>query len=178
MYLVWRWDWIPKSPSPDADDHVAQPDGPPGHQSDCEIDDAEEDTEDEPRLHTVRFKCIGANRDSQQQEALERANELRHDNKDVRVGLFPEPNNPVDSKAIAFKCLLDDQQWHRIGYIVREATDDVHEAIATNAIESVEFGWVKFRIDLSRTGPGFYAGVDITRRGQWSSTVCKAASPS
>ena len=126
--------------------------------------------------HTVLFKCIGATRDGQQQSALERANELLRAKRIVRVALFPEPKNPVDAKAIAIKCELDDNGWHRVGYIVREALDDVHLALQANAITSVSFGWVKFRIDFHRSGPGFYAAIAITRKGCWSTIVRNCAS--
>ena len=33
------------------------------------------------------------------------------------------------------------------------------------------------RIDFKYSGPGFYAAVDITRKGRWSPVVCGAASP-
>ena len=89
--------------------------------------------------------------------------------------MVPEPTNPVDAKAIAIKCQLEDSQWHRIGYIVREALDDVHAALQANAIASVSFGWVKFRVDFQRSGPGFYAGIAITCRGHWSARVCSCA---
>ena len=68
--------------------------------------------------------------------------------KDVTVALVSEPTNPVDAKAIAIKCLLDNSQWHRIGYTVCEALDDVHAALQTDAIVRVSFGWVKFHIDF------------------------------
>ena len=127
-------------------------------------------------LDTLRFKVIGATRDKNHQVALEKANEVIRSDREVYVALCKEPKNPFDAKAIAFICHLDNQ-WHRIGYIVREALSDVHEALSTHAIRSVKFGWVKFRIDFQHSGPGFYAGVDITRIGCWSSTVHACASP-
>ena len=178
VYLIWKWDWImPTRP-------LAGDVTPPIYNgSECEsvhdhTDEEEngEQADDEPAHHTVLFKCIGATRDQRQQTALERTNELLREKKDVTVALFPEPTNPVDSKAIAIKCELDNSQWHRIGYIVHEALDDVHEALHTKAIVSVSFGWVKFRIDFQRSGPGFYAGIAITRRGRWSARVCSCAS--
>lgn len=90
--------------------------------------------------------------------------------------MFPEPRNPVNAKAIAIKCQLDDSEWHRVGYIVREAIDDVHRALQANAITSVSFGWVKFRINFHRSGPGFYAAIAIIRTGCWSTVVCNCAS--
>ena len=62
---------------------------------------------------------------------------------------------------------LCDGKWHKIGYVVKEALDDVHVALSSNAISDVK----KFRIDFYRSGPAFYAAVDITRKGHWSSVV-------
>ena len=53
----------------------------------------------------------------------------------VPVKIEHERDNPYDSKAIAFKCQLDNK-WQRIGYVVRECLDHVHEAIAGNKIVS------------------------------------------
>ena len=89
------------------------------------------------------------------------ANKLLQTGKEVKVDLFSEPANPVDTKAVAFKCFLDDQWWHRIGYIVREALDDVHDALLSKRIKTSNLD-----------GLNSYAAVDITRKGQWSSTVC------
>ncbi len=52
-------------------------------------------------------------------------------------------DNPVDYKAIAIKCKLGDA-WHTVGYIVREALQEVHEALEKNDIVSVSMDWVKF----------------------------------
>ena len=76
------------------------------HDLSC-VGDSDEETD---TFHMVRFKCIGATRDNnRQQHALELANELLQAGKEVKVDLFPETANPVDAKAVAFKCFLDDQ---------------------------------------------------------------------
>ena len=67
-------------------------------------------------------------------------------------------------------------KWHKIGYVVKEALDDVHVALSSNAIEDVRFAWVKFRIDFHRFGPAFYAAIDIKRKGHWSFVVQSSAS--
>ena len=51
----------------------------------------------------------------------------------------PEPENPIDSEAIAFKCKLDGQ-WHTIDYVVREVLKDVHEALTQNKVTNVSTG--------------------------------------
>ena len=91
------------------------------------------------------------------------------------MNIYPEPDNPYDAKAIAFKCWVNDE-WHRIGYIVREALDSVHNEIASHSITKVKFTWAKYLITWMRSGPGYYAGINITRYGQWSPDFCGYAS--
>ena len=93
----------------------------------------------------------------------------------VPVKIVHEHDNPYDSKAIAFMCQLDNK-WQRIGYVVRECLDHVHEAIASNKIVSVMFSWVKYLVCWSRCGPGYYAGIDVTIQGEWPSEVVRCAS--
>ena len=57
----------------------------------------------------------------------------------------------------------------------KETLGDVHVALSCNAIKGVKFAWVKFRIDFHRAGPAFYAAVDITWSGCWSSVVRSSA---
>ena len=88
-------------------------------------------------------------------------------NVDVPVKIEPEPHNQYDSKAIVFKCKLDDE-WHSIGYIVRECLDEVHEALVKRTIVSVKFAWAQYLVCWSRSGPGYYAGINIEIQGDWS----------
>ena len=44
-----------------------------------------------------------------------------------------EPDNPMDSKAIALECQIENQ-WKVIGYVAREALDATHRALETNVI--------------------------------------------
>ena len=61
----------------------------------------------------------------------------------VPVKVVPEPNNPFDSRALAFQCLVDNK-WQVIGYLIKELCDIVHEALANNSIVSTRFSWVKY----------------------------------
>ena len=125
--------------------------------------------------HTVTFKCIGAVRDAQSQMILSRVRDIMEEGTTVPVRIVHEHDNPYDSKAIAFTYQLDNK-WQRIGYIVRECLDHVHEAMASNKIVSVTFSWVKYLVRWSRCGPGYYAGIDITIQGEWPSEVVRCAS--
>ena len=58
-----------------------------------------------------------------------------------------------------------DDEWLRIGYVVREALD-VHHAMETSSIIDVKFTWAKYLIIWMKSGPGYYAGINITRYGE------------
>ena len=88
--------------------------------------------------HTVTFKYIGTTHDFHAQNILRSVSQLLAKGDVVPVNIYPEPNNCYDSKAIAFKCWLEDD-WHRIGYIVKEALDAVHEARDNDEIINVFF---------------------------------------
>ena len=77
--------------------------------------------------HTITFKCIGTMHDFHAQSALCRVSQPMAKGEIVPVNIYPEPNNIYNSKAVSFKRWLDDN-WHTIGYIVKEALDAVHEA--------------------------------------------------
>ena len=113
--------------------------------------------------------------DPQPTRTLSKKCELRTEGHEVSVNIFCEPENPVDSKAIAFRCQIGDE-WHTIGYIVREALDSVHTAIRNQDIISVRFSWVSYLVSWSRSGPGYYAGINITVRGRWPQEVVRCAS--
>lgn len=86
----------------------------------------------------------------------------------VTVKLCPEPSNPVDSQTIAFVVCLDNKE-HRIGYVVQEVLDDLHEEISSGDVVSVQFKWVKYRLNWYYTGPGYYywcGRTDLTYRNR------------
>ncbi len=66
-------------------------------------------------------------------ELLALAAKKRREGEPVPVRIQEEPNNPVDARAIAFMCKVTDQ-WERIGCLVREALDAVHEAMGHKKI--------------------------------------------
>ena len=93
--------------------------------------------------------CAGYNlcttKEDRYQETLARIAQLRNAGQEILCRLQPEPENPFDSLAIVFRCEVD-SSWHTIGYVVKEALDDVHEAILAKKITAVSFDWVKFII--------------------------------
>jgi len=114
------------------------------------------------------FKCIGVTQESVYQQTLEQVRDRLQSGEKVPVRLLPEPENPYDSKAIAFQCFHLDG-WRRIGYVVAELCEEVLSAINSGDILSVEFAWVKFKLLKNR--PGYYASIFVTRKGEWSNAV-------
>ncbi len=125
-------------------------------------------------LTLSRSRCIGATRSVDYQDALKQVADLLKNGTETPVNIFCESTNPYDARAIAFRCKLK-EEWLTIGYVVREALEDVHSAIIRNVIENVQFSWVKYRVAW-RSGPGYYAGIDIMIRGQWALPVVQCAS--
>jgi len=66
-----------------------------------------------------------------------------HNKEVVPVQLHKEPENKKDSKAIAFMCKVG-TTWERIGYVVKETLDKVHEAMDHGKILTVQFDWVNY----------------------------------
>ncbi len=127
-------------------------------------------------LHTVTFTCIGATRAQSYQKTLLKARDLMDQKEVVLVRLTPEPNNPRDKRATAFQCNVEDT-WHTVGCVVRELLEEVHQVMQANLITAVTFKWIKFIFSRwPNSTPGFYAGVEVTRKGQWSSHAVVCAS--
>ena len=62
--------------------------------------------------HTVTFKCIGASRSVDYQDALKQVAELQKNGIETPVNIFCETINPYDARAIAFRCKLK-EKWIR-----------------------------------------------------------------
>ena len=164
IYVAYVWTWLSDDDNDDGGDENRLSDDNP-------------ESDDNVVTHTVTFKCIGANKDQNYQIALQRASDIIANGctEDVPVRLTKEPNNPKDSMAIAFECLLEGN-WKKIGYVVKEVLEEVNEAIRDHLVLSVKFAWIKFLICWSKSGPGFYAGINISKWGTWSRTVKRFAS--
>ena len=76
---------------------------------------------------------------------------------------------------IAFVCELDRKEL-RIGYIVSEVLDEVHDAYRAGNIVSVKLAWVRYITEWTRSGPGFFAGVDLKKKGRWSGVAISRSS--
>lgn len=51
----------------------------------------------------------------------------------VPIYIWPEPGNLKDARTITFDYMVS-SKWQRIGYIVQEAVEAVHDALKKNLI--------------------------------------------
>ena len=130
--------------------------------------------EEEPELSTVNFKCIGVTHDPTYQDCLKTVSGLLQAGTTLSVKVILEPNNPFDSRGLAFQCLID-SKWQVTGYLIKELCDIVHEAIADGSIISVRFAWVRYKV-VRTTEPGYYAAIDITLKGKSPPNIHRSAS--
>ena len=181
VFVIWKWKWYDPDSGCNSEDETRSV----SYDAECE-NSSEETTpghtfDDGGNMgipyitHSVVFKCIGVTRDPKLQEILSLVSRQLKDEKEVEVQLKPEPTNPVDSCAIMFVCKLNNK-WHKIGYVVREALDAVHDALDKKTILAVKFDWVKYLLHFSRSGPGWYAGIKITKNGEWPMAVVRCSS--
>ena len=64
-------------------------------------------------------------------------------NEKVEVSIILEPNNQYGGKAM---CLVNGE-WHRIGYVVREALDHLYQALSDREQKSRLTGKVSCRVE-------------------------------
>ena len=110
----------------------------------------------------------GTHKRKKYQDTLRYAKQQLDNGIRLPLKLQPEPDNKYDSKAIAFMC-QDNLDWQRIGYVLRELTDEVHSAINNGKILNVAFDWIKYCVHFSTCG--WYTGIRITLNGEWSPQV-------
>lgn len=178
IHVAWEWEWDEEMDSNGTDkghleeesnqesDHV-------NPYLDSDSDHGDDDSDVIP--YTITFKCVGTTHDNSSQETLAKVSQLLQKDEQVPVNIFPEPTNQYDAKAICFKCQIDGE-WKRIGYIVHEILDHVHAALLEKKIVSVTFCWVKYLAIWSKSGPGFYTGINIAKNGEWHPDVGKCRS--
>lgn len=171
VFVAYAWHWK----QDDGSEDISSSASGSTHSIPSSLSETEVDFNSSCTTHTLTFKCMGTVKDPRYQEALSKAAASLKDGNETPVRLRPEPENPFDPNAIAFDCLINNN-WRHIGYVVQDVLLDVHEAMSKKEILSVKFAWVKFLLCWRRSGPGFYAGVEISKQGPWSLTCKRFAS--
>ena len=174
VFVIWEWEWLEDHSDPESNHSEDDQETDDFDATDNNDDDDEEDEDEIPAItHSVTFKCIGSTKEACYQEVLALAKQKIKKGENVQVKLQKEIDNPFDANAIAFMCKVD-SDWERIGYVVSEALPDVNEALSKNKIIKVYFDWIKYIVYFKN--PGWYAGITITRNGNWSNTVMHSSS--
>ncbi len=175
VFVIWKWTWE-NSPEqntfPSADDSTATADEDDGSDQQWEEDEFTSTL----ITHSVIFKCMGTTKSVRSQEVLSEAATKLKNHETIEVRLRKEPTNPKDSRAIAFDCSLRSNHWDCIGYVVKEALDGVHQATEQCSIVTVNLNWVRYITHWSRCDPGWYCGIKITKKGDWSREVVRCSS--
>ena len=167
---MWNWTWLDENSS-NEDETSSKASG--------KIKDVNDESDDDssnaiPAItHSVIFKCIGSTKEHVYQETLALANKKRSEGIALPVKLLKETSNPVDAKAIAFVVNINDT-WEWIGYVVQEIRDEVHKAMDDCCILNVQLDCIKRMLYFKH--PGWYAGIKITRSGEWSHNVIHSRS--
>ena len=174
VLIIWNWNWL-KCDESESDNEGSDNKSSDTDDGDHACSEPEDDGKQSLQSEILVFKCIGVTKSSTYQSTLRRARDSRLDGCTVPIRLVHEPLNPRDSRAIAFMCKLEGK-WFTIGYVVSELLEEVHAAMDSDSIISVEFAWLRYVTDWSRSGPGFFAGVTIEKEGEWSSNARRAAS--
>lgn len=87
--LVWHWSkWT-------NDDQGSKPSESPEPDPNESLSTASNLDEEEPKLSTITFKCIGVTRDSMYQDCLKTVSELLQAGTTVPVKVIPETNNQL-----------------------------------------------------------------------------------
>ena len=138
VFVIWKWNlWSGE----DIEAELTTVDTECADNDCCE--EEEEELEASTVLHSIIFKCIGTTKEEKYQHVLAKAAHARKNNIDVKAQIVPEPHNPVDAKAVAFRIFMENK-WERVGYMVTEVLDAVHKELLNENITAVELEWVKF----------------------------------
>ena len=168
VLIVWEWQFL--HPQDDCDS-ISQASN---SLQNSDHSDAESDANIRP-THTIPFKVFRCTKETDYQQTLRMASSQLDRRATVAVQLKVEPDNPVDPNAVAFVCNMDGT-FKRIGYVVKEAQSAVRDALHRNDVIAVRFKWVKYVSDWYRMEPGYFAAVNITKRGMWPLHVVQVKS--
>lgn len=117
VFVIWRWTWKEQSDTSGSDSEKSsagedshQRDAPAVNTSSSNPDSSDSDDDAIPPItHSVVFKCIGSLKELRYQEILPVVAKKIKQGETVPVRIQKEPDNPVDSRAIAFECRLNDR---------------------------------------------------------------------
>lgn len=172
VLVIWEWEWFSEefeSSSDERTDVTVIPETPPPER---EIsDDAISEALVSPSIHTAMFNCIGCTREVEYHVFHNFAPWEKLWNQ-----TYARTWQPIWlHNTIAFVCRVD-EKWQKIGYAIKEVLGDLHNAIESNTIIDVSIEWIKYKYVIYWQTLGWYAGINITRKGEWSNTFLHSQS--
>ena len=136
LFVMWQWTVIQSEPGDSETEGVAEREDECSSSSD-ELDNARNSPTNKENLYSIVFKCIGSTKEDQYQETLAGMALKKRSGEQLEVRIHSEPLNPFDSRAIAVQCFYNDK-WERVGYLVRDVLEEVHQAFEEKKLCEVE----------------------------------------
>lgn len=177
VLVVWKWELVDCDAGTESGSESS-------YQSSREVisetsmepdeDETEESNDDPVGTHTLTFKCVGTTKEDVYQKTLSHISN-HQPIEAFEVKLVREPDNEYDARAISFVATVEGRE-QRIGYVVRDVLDEVHHALEEESITCVVFSWVKYLVQWRRSGIGYYCGINITKKGEWSANAVRCQS--
>ena len=138
VLVIWEWKLIPQQQCSSDDSDEVNSEVTTSSDNDTSSDVEADQIRVPLERHTVTFKVIGCTKEPIYQSVLLWAKGMIEERLAVVVKLEPEPNNPYDPNAVAFSCLKQGK-FERIGYVVREISHEVGDALARHEIVNIPF---------------------------------------
>ena len=169
--VLWKWTQNKGAPTVTSASDIAPSHTESSEEKDQSDDHDEDEDDDNSTEHTLPFKVMGVAYSAERQKHLENAFQILRE-RNVEAKIVPESDNPYDKNAIAV--MLDyGHDWSKIGYIAKELTKFLHPLLKCGFITNVSLKHINFRTTYLRVG--FYATIQVTRKGQWENSVIKAS---
>ena len=165
--VFWKWSQVTDGPTSVSEINISEEED----EEDGEEDEGSNGCDNDLTLHSLPFKVMGVAYSAERQKHLENAFQIFREG-NVKAKIAPESDNPYDKDAISV--MLDyGHEWSKIGYIAKELTKFLHPLLKQGFITNVSLKHINFKTSYLKVG--FYATIQITRKGQWENSVLKAS---
>jgi hypothetical protein len=122
-------------------------------------DDSNED------MYTVTSYCAGCTF-NQYQETIKKVRTLRRDNVNVKINLFPEPNNIRDKNAIRISAIINDNMCS-LGYIPLKKIPKIMKAMINKEIIDIAIHDIRSVYVNAEKKSVWKCWIKITKKAQW-----------
>ena len=138
--------------------------------SDTSHDEVSKETQvDEAAQFTEYFALKGSSYHEDCQKALRKRKELQFQKENINLRVTPEPTNIRDKNAVIVEAYINND-WYRIGYILKENLRKVFVAVRNSEIQKVEFKFIGFMFGPDLNDWLYHPRVLISKIGHWLPT--------